>query len=301
MNDNTTSETASLVELNDAMDRSSLSVQATVLETIENGGIIFLPQSGFALTDREKEIMLDANITQPTRRERTSRNARPTVVFDPALRKIVKGRIRKPERDELEAMMTRYSEWAKNLLAELLPSYSPNLVRDRITFRPCVRTTTQGLHVDASYGRPSEGRGMLRVFCNVNPRGQPRKWHIGEHFEPYANRFLGSAKVKGTSRVEQLLASLDIVKGKRTAYDHLLANIRRQAKRDESYQADGPRSFFEFPVGSAWFALTDLVLHGALAGQYSLDQTFFVPIDSMAQPEKSSLRILERLTRVRLT
>ena len=38
------------------------------------------------------------------------------------------------------------------------------------------------------------------------------------------------------------------------------------------------------------------VLHGAMSGQHSLDQTFYLPVEAMNDPSRSSLRILERLT-----
>jgi len=287
---------AKLVEFDETMDRESPAVRALALETMENGGVLYLPKGGFSLTPREREIVLDASVTLPTRRERKSDNGRPTVVFDPNIGKILRSRIRSPEREELESAMARYSEWAENLVKQLLPSYAGNLVRDRITFRPCERTKRQGLHVDSSYGRPTEGRGMIRVFCNINPNGRPRVWQIGEDFEIFAQRYLDSVHIRNTNPVQRLLANLGITKGKRTAYDNLLADIRGKAKHDKDFQANSPRRIFEFPVGSAWIAITDLALHGAISGQYSLDQTFFLPIETMSEPENSSLRILERLT-----
>jgi hypothetical protein len=32
-----------------------------------------------------------------------------------------------------------------------------------------------------------------------------------------------------------------------------------------------------------------------MAGQYQLEQTFLLPVDAMTQPERSPLRILERI------
>ena len=52
----------------------------------------------------------------------------------------------------------------------------------------------------------------------------------------------------------------------------------------------------EFPAGASWIAITDLVLHGAMGGQHSLDRTFYLPVEAMNDPSRSSLRILERLT-----
>jgi hypothetical protein len=37
------------------------------------------------------------------------------------------------------------------------------------------------------------------------------------------------------------------------------------------------------------------VLHGAISGQHSLDQTFYLPVEAMKDSSRSSLRILERL------
>ena len=82
----------------------------------------------------------------------------------------------------------------------------------------------------------------------------------------------------------------------KTAYDLLVAELRRIAKHDREYQSAAPRRIVEFPSGSSWFAITDLVVHGAVSGQHSLDQTFFLPAVEMADPSRSSLRILERLT-----
>ena len=37
-----------------------------------------------------------------------------------------------------------------------------------------------------------------------------------------------------------------------------------------------------------------------MAGQYQLEQTFLLPVDAMREPERSPLRILERIKRRRL-
>jgi hypothetical protein len=66
--------------------------------------------------------------------------------------------------------------------------------------------------------------------------------------------------------------------------------------RDKEYQRTAPHKVVEFPTGSSWIAITDLVLHGAVSGQHSLDQTFYLPVEAMNDPSHSSLRILERLT-----
>jgi len=38
---------------------------------------------------------------------------------------------------------------------------------------------------------------------------------------------------------------------------------------------------------------SDRVLHAALSGQYALEQTFYLPVEAMADQRDSPLRILE--------
>jgi hypothetical protein len=52
----------------------------------------------------------------------------------------------------------------------------------------------------------------------------------------------------------------------------------------------------EFDAGATWFCFTDQVLHAALAGHAALEQTFYLPVEAMAAPSTSPLRVLEGLT-----
>jgi hypothetical protein len=292
--------TAGILELGPTANLDDPSVRERAIHALERGGIIHLPLAGFALTARERAQVADASVTLPTRRERESRNGRPTVIFDPDVGHILRARMHGAPRAELEALMARYCNWATSLVGRLFPRYTSRLVVDRLTYRPCERTAAQGLHVDSSYGRPTEGRAMLRVFCNINPDGIPRVWHVGEAFEPFAKRYLAATALRRTSMLEDVMARLGFTYGRRTPYDHLMEDLRGQAKQDAGYQAECPRRVVEFSQGSAWIAITDLVMHAAVSGQHSFDQSFFVPVEAMRSPECSSLAILERLTGVPL-
>ena len=79
-------------------------------------------------------------------------------------------------------------------------------------------------------------------------------------------------------------------------YDCMVEDIRKLVKDDVDYQKNAPRKIVEFPRGSTWLAITDMVLHAAVSGQHSLDQTFFLPFTGMRDPSRSPLRILERLS-----
>jgi hypothetical protein len=304
-----TSSTSGAVEvlrLDPGVDLTAPDVRRTALEMLESGGVVLVSQSGFELLAQEQELI--SNLRNFLVEEADIGNGRPTIIFTPERRKIarfnfafagsklVRAQIKKAVRPDIERMMQRFSIWAGELLARLLPRYGSALDWDRVTYRPNQRNAVQGLHVDSAYGYPTQGRGMLRVFCNIDPLCRPRVWQIGEPFESFARRFLPSAHPRNPGWMVSLLANCGIVGGAKTAYDLLLAEIRRLGKHNDEYQRTAPRRLVEFPPGACWIALTDLVLHGAISGQHSLDQTFFLPASAMIDPSRSSLHILERLS-----
>ena len=304
------SAAVAVLQIEAGLDLTAPEVRREALETLEGGGVIYLPQSGFSLSKAEQALLADLRnfLTDPP----DIGNGRPTIIFEPArgrIRKLnfayagwrpVRAQIRAEALPPLERMMARYSAWAEDLIARLFPHYVAVLERDRVTYRPNQRSAVQPLHVDAAYGDPTQGRGMLRVFCNIDPLNRPRVWQIGEPFETFAGRFLPAVQPRRPSWSSALLARVGAIAGSKTAYDMLLADLRGRGKHDADYQRTAPRRIVEFPPGCCWLAITDKVLHGALSGQHSLDQTFYLPAAGMHDPTRSSLRILERLSGRRL-
>jgi hypothetical protein len=256
-----------------------------------------LPDYGFTLTERERQIITDKDVMFRGDEERCRRNGRPTLTFDTASDRLLFNTIRAAEKREIEAMMRRYAIWSHDLLQTLVPEFAAVCEQNRIIYRPVSRKQVQGLHVDSSFFHPTQGRSKLRIFCNIDPKGRPRKWQVGEPFDDLVRRYLPKARGERNwaETVGERLASLaGIVKGRPTPYDHLLADIRQLAKHDSNYQKSAPRRILEFPVGSTWIAITDVVLHGAMSGQHSLDQVFFLPPGAFSNPSRSALKILER-------
>lgn len=291
-------------------DLAAPAVRRAALETVEGGGVVMLPGAGFGLDAGERALLADLRnflVDEPV-----TGNGRPTIIFEPrrrqiarfnfaiAGRRLIRAQIKPPVLPDIERMLARFSAWAQGLMATLLPEYSPALDLDRVTYRPNHRNAVQPLHVDSAYGYPTQGRGMLRIFCNIDPLDRPRTWQVGESFEAFARRFLPAAQPRRPGWTAALLARLGVLGGAKTAYDLLLAELRRLGKHNREYQRTAPRRVVDFAPGTCWIALTDLVLHGAMAGQHSLDQTFFLPVTAMRDPARSSLRILERLSGRRL-
>ena len=207
-----------------------------------------------------------------------------------------------PSHAALTALMERYGRWAEALIHQLAPRYSAELRRGRTSFRTrsvnepaaSARKDDRRLHVDAFASQPTGGRRILRVFSNINPEGQPRIWQVGEPFEAYAGRWLHHVRRPWPGET-WALHRLGITKTKRTPYDVLMLALHDAAKLDDSYQRTAPRREVAFPAGASWMVFTDSVVHAAIAGQYALEQTFYLPPAAMAVPAVSPARILERL------
>jgi 3-deoxy-D-manno-oct-2-ulosonic acid (Kdo) hydroxylase len=208
------------------------------------------------------------------------------------------------ERHLLQAVMADFSETARRFVVDLFPSYAGGIEPGRTSYRPAEiagraysrRQDDRLLHVDAFRSAPTRGRRILRLFCNINPMGKPRLWQIGEPFAEFAERFLPTLG-RPAAPFAWLLSTIGATHGRRSAYDQLMLGLHDRAKRDILYQQSAPREEIAFPAGSTWLCFTDQVLHAAIAGQYALEQTFYLDVAAMRDPARSPLRTLERTTK----
>jgi hypothetical protein len=265
----------------------------SLMTELEQGGVLFLPGLRFTVEPGEGALLTPAILG-------SSKNAS----FDPATGRIGGCTASGADLDLLGGLMQRFSASADALVAGLLPRYRGRVIRARASFRPAEiagRHTTwrkddTRLHVDSFPATPSGGRRILRVFTNVNPDGRARAWRIGDEFEHVARRFADRMRppLRGTG---QLLALARVTKTPRTAYDALMLQLHDRMKEDDEFQHTSPQTAIDFPAGSTWLAFTDQVSHAAMSGQYQLEQTFLLPVDAMESPDRSPLRVLERIKR----
>ena len=263
---------------------------------LEEGAVVFLPELAFDIRWDERAHFSPSIATAKN------------VSFDPSTGQLGGAAIKDVKdgptesRESLSAMLRRFSAAAQSLVDALFPAYSGQLQRARASFRPAEiagRKTTwrhddTRLHIDSFPATPVQGRRILRVFTNVNPEGKARTWRIGEPFEDVAQRFGGRLRMPLPFSGE-LLRLVGLTKSRRSAYDALMLQLHDRMKADPAYQAQVPQTAIDFPAGSTWIAFTDRVSHAAMAGQYQLEQTFLLPVNAMQQPERSPLRILERI------
>ena len=272
-------------------------VVAKAADALENGKLLYAQQLGFELSEVERRFL------SPDCLDGKSKN----VSFRPDSGVLKGTRYLGAERVELQEMLKRYYDRAFDLLKALCPGYSSHLTPGFTSFRPVEiagraaswRHDDTRLHVDAFPSRPLQGLRILRVFTNVNPKS-PRLWRVGEKFEQVAVKFLPgiSPPRHGMARLQQLLR---ITKGRRTAYDHFMLGIHDGMKADQDYQSQAPQTQLAIPPGTTWACYTDSVSHAAMSGQFVFEQTFYLPVRAMKDPERSPLRVLERLVGRALT
>jgi len=74
-----------------------------------------------------------------------------------------------------------------------------------------------------------------------------------------------------------------------------MLGIHDRMKADQGYQSQVAQTQLAIPPGATWACFTDLVSHAAMSGQFAFEQTFYLPVIAMKDPERSPLRVLERL------
>lgn len=259
-------------------------------QALERGRILLFKFPGFPLTPPEQRFL------SPEYADPRSKN----ISYDAGTDKIQGTTVYGKDREDLTAMMRRFAVQALSFVTHVLPTYAGHLEMGRTSYRPVeilgrpasVTKDDTRLHVDAFASSPVQRRRILRLFTNVNPRGAPRVWQVGEPFEQFAPRLLPKIGLPQPI-FPWLLKQLHITKSLRTPYDHVMLNLHDRVKLDTGYQSSAPREQVNFPSGSSWIVFTDRVLHAALGGQYLLEQTFYLPVAAMADERVSPLRILE--------
>ena len=268
------------------------SLQELALGGLEGGCVLYFPQLGFPLGRDENRLLSP-----------TAGSKRKNISVDLRNGRLYGSTLHGEAAESLTTMMLRFAGCACTLISNLFPHFRLDTVLARTSYRPvevAVRSISwrkddTRLHVDSFPASPVGGNRILRVFSNINPEERYRTWRIGEPFDRVAERFLPALTmpVWGSGA---LLRCFRITRSRRSRYDHLMLQLHDSMKADMNYQSSANQILFDFPAGSTWIAFTDQVSHAAIAGQYLLEQTFYLPVACMAEPSKSPLRILEGLT-----
>ena len=292
-----------IVTIRDASWRDDADIREEAVSALESGRVLYIPDLGFPVEEDEKRFFDDGFL------QLSSKN----VSYDPSTGDVrgLKSTQGAEDTDEanLGKLLARYSQFTRDLCAELLGNFAARLDVARTSFRPVEvegrKSRTVGsddtlLHVDSFSSRPMAGRRIMRVFTNVNPAGKPRVWNVGEPFEDLAKRFVPLMRTPWPGE-RAALRLLYVTKSYRTLYDHYMLRLHDDMKGDSAYQRTVPFTQVELAAGATWMCFTDQVSHAALAGRHVLEQTFYGDVEHMARPERSPLKVLESMIQRPLT
>lgn len=265
------------------------------LASLESGKVLYLPLYSFSLENTEHDSLLSDKILDGKHKN---------ISFDYQSMRL--GGIESNPNNALlisllKNFMQRYALFARNLIDTMLPEYQSALRWGRTSYRPAEikgrsssrRKDDTRLHVDSFPATPVNGHRILRVFTNINPYGEPRVWHLGEPFANALARY--STSIPPYNRtLAKLLHLIKVTKTLRSAYDHYQLNLHDSMKLDDGYQRTVKKQRVDFPAQSTWIVFTDQVSHAALSGQFLLEQTFYLPVEAMKNPELSPLKHWEK-------
>ena len=267
------------------------------LPEMEAGKLLLFPSMPFKLTEDERTLL------NPKYLAPKSKN----IGFNLKTNRLWGATGQPEDLRKLHHLVQRFAHFSHDIMTQLFPHYEGHLIQGRTSFRPAAvsnrktsyRKDDRLLHVDAFPATPNQGLRILRVFSNINPHDEPRVWHIGEPFSDVADYFLPKIKAPFPGK-HSLLHLCKLTKSKRSLYDHYMLNLHNTMKADAEYQKRAISQRLDLPAGSTWVVATDQVSHAALSGQHLLEQTFYLPVDAMQNPEQSPLRILEKKLNIKL-
>jgi len=261
-------------------------------ESLEAGGVLYLPQLDFSLHEEEKRFL------SPDWSDGKAKN-----IYLRGKERNLRG-FSGSEDDALAlaTLIERYASSVQQLVAELFPSYAGKLEIANTSFRPLEaagraqswRHDDSRLHTDAFPSKPTHGTRIMRVFCNVNPDGRSRQWRVGEPFTEMAAHFLPRLPPY-RPWLAGVIEMLGITKSRRSEYDHLMLHLHDAQKADLDYQKNAPQMAVPFSAGSTWICFSDQVLHAVMGGQHLLEQTLHLPISALGDPSLSPLGVLEKM------
>jgi hypothetical protein len=290
-----------------AMADSHAETSKDLAARLERGELVYFPVCPFALP-RDGDLRFLMSQSVGGRRHKN-------ISYDPGNGRVAGFRWHDERQAiRLRELLARFADDAARWLATATPRYAATWQRDRASLRPEEEATRRLrqharndlLHIDAFPNRPTGGARILRLFANIHPT-EPRVWMTAETFPQLLERFghhvgLPAGFTDGWARrLGRAAIGLFQPQPERTPYDDFMGRFHDWLKSDLGFQEKGPRRFWTFAPGSAWLAFTDGISHAELRGQFAMEHTFFVPVESLADGGQAPLLLLERACGVHLT
>ncbi|MGH9454276.1 MAG: Kdo hydroxylase family protein [Terriglobia bacterium] len=275
-------------------------------ETLEEGEILFFPQTPFVLPPEDCDYLRNVRQTRSSHYKNIS--------YRPEESRVKGFDSRTAGHTTLFGIFQSYSDRVTSFVASFLEPYAKHMTIDYASFRPIeehgrplpTRLRNDLLHVDSFPTRPSHGNRILRVFTNLNPT-RPRVWFTGERFDHIAHKYAAPAGLMEISNAAhsplgrlrnfstRMAQSLRLPVVARSPYDQFMHRFHHYLKANMEFQDSCPKSQWEFPPFSTWMVYTDLVPHAVISGQYAIEQTFIVPRHALVLPTRAPITVLEQM------
>ncbi len=298
-----------MIELTDYSDAGWSGVDVAArsrfyCEQLERGEILFIDGARFGLPESDRAALM--KLAPDSLRQKN-------ISYAPSTGQVAGLRGAATDRNLTDAL-ARYSAAAVRFCAGLLAPYSATWRVELASFRPVeehdrplsITERNDLLHIDAFPGRPTNGARILRFFTNIHP-DEKRVWLTSDPIPKLAARgefaammlnCVRAADSPASRALGQLMhgaARIGVALPDRSSYDRAMLRLHDNMKRDAEFQADCPKHRHEFAPGASWLVFTDTIPHAVLAGQFALEQSFFVARDSLLAPDASPLAVIERL------
>lgn len=268
---------------------------------LEAGNVLFFPETPFELAEQVKEFLRHLDFAGGA--------VHKNIAYRPASDRITGIDAGTPQAEKVRDTMREYSRIVIEFTKDLLPEYAKSWKVDYASFRPLeeqgrdlpLNKRNDLIHTDAFPSRPTNGDLILRVFTNIHP-SKTRNWVVADPFQVIAEKY---ARVAGLEQIAtrgklwnqsaRMLKGFGLPVIPRSPYDRFMLHFHEYLKRNADFQGNCAKYAFEFPPGSTWLTFTDLVPHSVHSGQHALEQTFIVARESMADPDRAPVAVLERL------
>lgn len=272
-------------------------------EQLEEGQILFFDGIPYDFPKADRQFLLEQR--QSDSRIHKNISYRPN-------QDVLRGSVADSKEDieRLHGIMRHFSEEIVGLLTRVLAPYAPHWKLDYASYRPeeeqnrdlSLHKRNDLLHVDAFPTRPTRGGRILRCFTNINPT-RTRNWLTTDRFPALAEKFARNAGLEEIARsgddngsiVNMLKRAVGVKTVDRSAYDKFMLRFHDYLKENEDFQKNCRKIRINFPPMATWMCYTDSVPHAVLSGQYALEQTFIIPVRALVTPEKSPIRVLEKI------
>jgi hypothetical protein len=273
--------------------------EAELAGRLERGEVVHFPTCPFPLPEGDdRRFLLE---------QRLASRAHKNISYNPHTGNAGGFHSHAPGQSErLRTLLAGFSRTATAWLAGVLPTYARGWRLDMVSFRPeeeatrRLRLTARNdlLHVDAFPSRPTGGYRILRLFTNVNLT-EPRVWVTSEPFGKLLKRYgkqagLPTAEPGWAHWVRRGVRGLFSPGARnRSVYDAFMLRFHDFLKKNDAFQENSPKRFWQFQPGCAWLAMTDTASHAALRGRYALEHSYFIAPQTLALPDESPPVLLE--------